>query len=126
MAYLKYKPSNHKFLLLSRGVKRNFGSKIEQKFSSAIKKKLYICQEKFKASTVNINLSVLRRTKRHVTRNRNMIVTIGERTSLNTINKSRNWRLDSRISKLSMPTLNSQTPVPQRYKKTVVMCPKRK
>ena len=126
MTYLKLRPSQNKILLLSRGVKRNFGSKIETKISSAIRKKLNLGSEISKNSKINLNLSVLRRSKQHVTRNRNSIITIGDRTCFNTIEKSRNLRLDSRISKICRQRSISRTPALQKYNPVIANCPKRK
>ena len=114
MTYLKLKPSQNKILLLSRGVRRNFGSTFEKKLSSAIRKKLNLGSEISKNSKVNLNLSVLRRSKQHVTRKRNSIITIGDRTCFNTTEKSRNLRLDSRISKICMQRSISRTPALQK------------
>ena len=126
VTYFKVSPSNNKVLLIFNGAKRTFGTKIEQKLSSAIKMKLNANFGMPQAPKFMFNPHALSKKDRHITRNRKSTITSGHQNSYFTIDKSRNFRQYLRTTQLSIPGLNSWTPAPQELKQMVVMSPKKK
>ena len=126
LTYFKISPSRKKVLILFHGVKRAFGTRIEQKLSSAIKKKLNANSEINQTLKFRFNSHALEKQNRYFTRNRKSTIISGHQASYCTIEKSRNIRQYLRTKRISIPGLDSWTPAPQEFKQMVVMSPKKK
>ena len=95
-----------KLLLNYSGVKRAFGTKIELKLSSAIKKKLNANSGMPQTPKFRFNSRVLKMLKRQVTRNRNSAITSVDQSLNSTIDESRNLKQKLNTKRVSIADLN--------------------